>query len=173
MMSILDLASKRVSVRSYDTAHVVEKNVLDEVIEVARLAPSACNKQPWRLVVVKSKGKLTELSAAYDRDWFKTAPVVLAVVVDHTESWHRADGKDHADVDASIFVEHLCLAAAEKGLGTCWVCNFNPEVANKVLGIDGVEKELVALVPIGYPSDNSVFSKPKVRKDMSEIVSEI
>ena len=54
-MSILDLASKRVSVRSYDTAHVVEKNVLDEVIEVARLAPSACNKQPWRLVVVKSK----------------------------------------------------------------------------------------------------------------------
>ena len=94
-------------------------------------------------------------------------------MVDHTESWHRADGKDHADVDASIFVEHLCLAAAEKGLGTCWVCNFNPEVANKVLGIDGVEKELVALVPIGYPSDNSVFSKPKVRKDMSEIVSEI
>ena len=64
MMNLLDLASKRVSVRSYDTAHVVEKNVLDEVIEVARLAPSACNKQPWRLVVVKSKGKLTELSAA-------------------------------------------------------------------------------------------------------------
>ncbi len=172
-MTLLELASKRVSCRAYDTARAIEKSVLDEVFEIARLAPSACNKQPWRLVVVKSKSKLTELAESYDRDWFKTAPMVLAVVVDHTESWHRADGKDHADVDASIFVEHLCLAAAEKGLGTCWVCNFKPEVANKVLGIDGVEKELVALVPIGYPADNSVFSKPKTRKEISEIVSEI
>lgn len=172
-MTLLELASKRVSCRSYDTARVIEKSVLDEVFEIARLAPSACNKQPWRLVVVKSKNKLTELAESYDRDWFKTAPMVLAVVVDHTESWHRADGKDHADVDASIFVEHLCLAAAEKGLGTCWVCNFKPEVANKVLGIDGVEKELVALVPIGYPADNSVFTKAKMRKEMSELVSEI
>ncbi len=172
-MNLLDLAAKRVSCRAYDTARAIEKNVLDEVFEIARLAPSACNKQPWRLVVVKSKSKLTELSESYDRDWFKTAPMVLAVVVDHSESWHRADGKDHADVDASIFVEHLCLAAAEKGLGTCWVCNFKPEVANKVLGIDGVEKELVALVPIGYPADNSVFSKEKIRKEISEIISEI
>lgn len=172
-MNLLELASKRVSCRAYDTTRTIEKSVLDEVFEVARLAPSACNKQPWRLIVVKSKSKLTELSSSYDRDWFKTAPIVLAVVVDHSESWHRADGKDHADVDASIFVEHLCLAAAEKGLGTCWVCNFNPEVANKVLGIDGVGKELVALVPIGFPVDNAVFSKAKVRKEISEIVSEI
>lgn len=172
-MSLLELAKKRVSCRAYDTAREIEKSVLDEVFEIARLAPSACNKQPWRLVVVKSRSKLTELSAGYDRDWFKTAPMVLAVVADHSESWHRADGKDHADVDAAIFVEHLCLAAAEKGLGTCWVCNFNPEVANRVLGIDGVGKELVALVPIGYPADNSVFTKAKARKEISEFVSEI
>lgn len=172
-MTLLELAAKRVSCRAYDTGRKVEPDVLNEVFEIARLAPSAVNKQPWRLVVVKSTEKLSELSAAYDRDWFKTAPMVLAVVADHTESWHRADGKDHADVDAAIFVEHLCLAAAEKGLGTCWVCNFLPDVANKVLAIDGVEKELVALVPIGYPADNAVFTKAKTRKNISEIVSEI
>ncbi len=172
-MTLLELAAKRVSCRAYDTDRKVEQNVLDEVLEIARLAPSAVNKQPWRLVVVKSKEKLAEMSDAYNRDWFKTAPMVLAVVADHTESWHRADGKDHADIDAAIFIEHLCLAAAEKGLGTCWVCNFLPDVANKVLGIDGVEKELVALVPIGYPADNSVFTKEKSRKSISEFVSEI
>lgn len=172
-MTLLELASKRVSCRAYDTTREIDKSVLDEVIEIARLAPSACNKQPWRLIVVKSKSKLTELGESYDRDWFQTAPMVLAVVADHTESWHRADGKDHADVDASIFVEHICLAAAEKGLGTCWVCNFKPEIANKVLGIDGVEKELIALVPIGYPADSTVFTKAKVRKETSDFVSVI
>lgn len=90
---------------------------------------------------------------------------------DHNVAWHReSDGKDHSDVDVSIAVEHLCLAAEEQGLGTCWVCNFDTILCRKLFYLPEFI-EPIALIPIGYPSDSQ--SKPKVRKEIKDIFQEI
>lgn len=171
-MELFDSIKLRTSVRSYDKSKAVTKDVLDYVLKCAQLAPSACNKQPWRIFVIQSDEMLAKIQKSYDRDWIKTAPVVLVVTAIHSEAWHRSsyDNKDHSDVDASIMIEHICLAATDRGLGTCWVCNFDPQIASKALPLQDNE-EIVALVPMGYPTDNLVFEKTKIRKELSEFVS--
>lgn len=87
---------------------------------------------------------------------------------DHEVSWHRkADGKDHADIDVAIAVEHLCLAAAEQGLGTCWVCNFDVDRCREVMHLPA-NLEPVVLIPLGYPADETVPEKK--RKTLPEIL---
>ena len=99
-------------------------------------APSAVNFQPWRFRIVTDEAVLKALYSCYKREWLATAPCIIVACVDHNESWHRrADNKDHADIDIAIAVEHLCLAAAEQGLGTCWVCNFDAPQCSEVLGL--------------------------------------
>lgn len=85
----------------------------------------------------------------------------------HDESWHRrADNKDHADIDIAIAVEHLCLAATEQGLGTCWVCNFDAAQCREVLGLSG-NLEPAVLIPVGYAEDEPAEKK---RKPLNEIL---
>ena len=84
----------------------------------------------------------------------------------HDEEWVRGDGKHHGDIDVAIAVEHLCLAAAEQGLGTCWVCNFDVERCKRVLSLAANEEPTV-LIPIGYPADKP---KEKLRKDIKLVV---
>ncbi len=170
-MELYDSIRLRTSVRSYDKTKAVSKDVLGYVLKCAQLAPSACNKQPWRILVVQSEEMLAKIQKSYDRDWIKTAPVILAVTAIHSEAWHRSsyDNKDHSDVDASIMIEHICLSATDKGLGTCWVCNFDPKVVSEVLPLQQNE-EVIALIPMGYPSDSSVFEKQKIRKELTEFV---
>ena len=134
---------------------------LTEVLEAARLAPTAVNKQPFRLVCVTDKNVLEKLYASYKRDWIRTAQSIIVVIADHSQSWHRGlDGKDHADIDAAIATDHLILRATELGLGTCWVCNFDAEMVRRDLNLAEAE-EAVVLVPIGYAND---AAKEKVRK---------
>ena len=87
----------------------------------------------------------------------------------HDEAWHRSfDGKDHTDVDVSIAVEHLCLGAASLGLGTCWVCNFDPAIVREGLNLpDNVEP--IAIIPMGYPDSDGTVPEKK-RKPLDEIV---
>lgn len=98
------------------------------------------------------------------------APACFIAYCDHGQEWVRkSDGKPHGDIDVAIAVEHLCLAAAEQGLGTCWVCNFDVEKCRQYFpGDDGCEP--VALIPIGCP-DGEVAEKK--RKPMSDILSGI
>ena len=87
--------------------------------------------------------------------------------VDHNESWHRrVDNKDHADIDIAIAVEHLCLAATEQGLGTCWVCNFDASQCSEILELPG-NLEPAVLIPIGYAEDEVTEKK---RKSLNEIL---
>ena len=95
--------------------------------------------------------------------WFATAPVCIIASVLHDEEWVRADGKYHGDID--IAMEHLCLAAAEQGLATCWVCNFDAELCKSLFGL-GENEEASVLIPLGYPADEP---KDKKRKSMEEI----
>ena len=114
--------------------------------------------------------KMAELHEAYDRDWFRTAPLCIVACGNHRESWHRqADNKDACDIDVAIAVTHLTLAATEQGLGTCWICNFDTKKCASVLGLPS-EVEPVALIPVGYA--DAPFAEKK-RKDLKEIMTEI
>lgn len=131
-MSFLELARKRCSIRKYAPKNV-EQEKIDYILEAARLAPSAVNYQPWYFVWVQSAEGKAKLQECYPREWFKQAPYYLIVCGDHQQSWKRGDHKDHMDIDTAIATEHICLAAAEQGLGTCWVCNFDTELSVNIL----------------------------------------
>ena len=165
-MNLLDLVKARYSVRSY-TDQTIEKEKLDYIMECVRLAPSAVNFQPWKFYIIESAEAKSKLCQCYTREWFASAPLSIMAYADHTQSWKRRhEGKDHADVDISIAVEHLCLAATEQGLGTCWVCAFDATLCTSLFSLpDHIEP--IALIPIGYPADEA---KEKSRKSMKEIV---
>lgn len=164
----MDIVTSRYSCRSYSD-RVVEHENLVRLMDAARLAPSACNRQPWRFVVVTGGEKHAALRDCYRKDGFRVAPVCIACVGIHGESWKRpADGKDHADIDVAIAVEHICLEAEALGLATCWVCSFDVETAAEIIGLREGE-ELVALLPVGYAAPG-VTPPAKVRKPLDEIV---
>ena len=164
-MEFSELIEKRYSVRAYKS-DPVEDEVLNQVLEAARLAPTAANRQPFQLVVIPTAGREAELRRIYPRDWFVQAPLVICACGIPAQGWTRMDGKNYTDVDVAIVMDHLILAAANLGLGTCWIAAFDPMAAREVLGLpDGVEP--IALTPLGYPADQP---KPKERKALSELV---
>lgn len=170
-MKFSEILHARHSIRCY-TSQEVEAGKLDIILESARLAPSACNRQPWLFLVVKDTKNREKLQACYDRDWFKSAPVYIIACADHQQSWKRpSDGKDHADIDLAIAVEHICLAATEQGLGTCWVCNFKVDLCKDSFQLPE-HIEPVAIIPVGYlDPECSVQDTP--RKSRAEIVKEL
>ena len=166
-MSFLELAQKRYSVRRYKDQPVEQDKIL-QVLEAARTAPSAVNYQPWHFIVAVEAEVKDKISEAYPRDWFRQAPVIIVACGDHDQSWKRNDGKDHCDVDVAIAVDHLTLAAADLGLGTCWVCAFNAEKVHSALELPD-NLEVIALIPIGYPKED--IPSEKKRKSLDELVS--
>jgi len=136
-------------------------------MECVRLAPSAVNRQPWHFYIVQSDEARQKLQRCYDREWFSTAPVYVIATILHPEEWVRADGKHHGDIDIAIAVEHLCLAATEQGLGTCWVCNFDASLCHELFNLP-TDEEAAVLIPVGYPADPY---REKKRKEMKDIVS--
>lgn len=168
-MNLLELVRRRSSVRKYAPTPV-EADKLDYMLEAARLAPSAVNYQPWYFLLVTEEEGRARLHACYPRDWFRTAPCYLVVCGDHTQSWKRGDGKDHLDIDTAIAAQHICLAATELGLGTCWVCNFDVPSLKQSFGLpESVEP--VAIIPFGYPDTTpEKTDSPQKRKPMEAIV---
>lgn len=121
--------------------------------------------------LVKSPELLAKLHVAYLRDWFATAPAVFVLCKDEVLQWVRpGDSHPHGDIDLAIATEHLCLAAAEQGLGTCWVCNFDIPLCREALGL-GETLTPVAMVPVGYPSADFTDTGRR-RKRMEEILTE-
>ena len=164
-MNFLELVESRYSCRAYQQ-HGVEKEKVDYVMGCVRLAPSAVNKQPWQFRIVTDEDEKAKLQQCYNRDWFKTAPMYVIASVLHDEEWVRADGKPHGNIDIAIAVEHLCLAATEQGLATCWVCNFDAVLCKELFGLPASEEPAV-IIPLGYAADSL---RPKNRKAMEEIV---
>jgi len=164
-MEFSELIKKRYSVRAYKS-DPVEDEVLHQVLEAARLAPTAGNRQPFQLIVIHTTGREEELKRIYNRDWFVKAPLVICACGIPAQGWTRSDGKNYTDVDVAIVMDHLILAAASLGLGTCWIAAFDPTAAREVLGLpDGVEP--IVFTPLGYPADQP---RPKKRKALSELV---
>ena len=165
LMNFLELVKNRYSCRAYQSLDV-EKEKLDYILECVRFAPSAVNKQPWRFHIVNGEDEKAKLQQCYNRDWFKTAPLYIVASILHDEEWVRADGKHHGDIDIAIAVEHLCLAATEQGLATCWVCNFDSVMCKELFALPENEEPAV-IIPLGYAADEA---KPKNRKGIVDIV---
>lgn len=164
-MTFLELTKKRYSCRNYQD-RPVERELLDYIFECVRLAPSAVNRQPWKFRLVEDRSQREKLQQCYQREWFNTAPVYVIASVLHEQEWVRSDGKHHGDIDIAIAVEHLCLAATEQGLGSCWVCNFDAALCSELFSLP-VNEEPAVLIPIGYPA---VEPTEKKRKELDEIL---
>jgi len=167
-MSFIDIAKTRYSVREYKDLPVEKEKIL-KVLEAGRIAPSAVNYQPWHFIVVTEESAKSKVAEAYTRDWIKKAPVILVACGDHSKSWKRKDGKDHCDIDVAIALDHMTLAAADLGLGTCWVCAFDAKKCHEALNLPE-NLEVIALMPMGYPASESRTQEMK-RKNLDEIVS--
>lgn len=165
-MDFKNLMVARYSCRAY-TAQPVEEEKLALILEAARMAPTAANRQPFRVMVIHTAGREAELRRIYNKDWFVQAPIVLAVCGVPEEAWkRRMDNWSALDVDAAIVMDHMILMATELGLGTCWIAAFDPQAAREVLGLPS---EIVPLLftPLGYPAD---APRAKVREPLSELV---
>jgi nitroreductase len=164
-MKFSELISQRYSVRAYRT-DAVEEEKLQQVLEAARLAPTAANRQPFQFLVIQTSGREAELLRIYARDWFVQAPLVICACAVMEKAWVRVDSKPYADVDVAIAMDHLILAATELGLGTCWIAAFDPAAARQVLGLpEGVEP--IVFTPLGYPADHP---RQKTRQPLSSLV---
>lgn len=162
-MTVIEAIRTRRSVRAYKPDPIPEE-VLMQVLDAARLAPSAGNRQPWVFYVVRSPEVKEKLRAAYGAEWLHAAPVVIVACGLRESSWTRADGKNYCDVDVTIAMDHLILAAWELGLGTCWIGAFDAAKLKEALALpEGVDP--VAMTPLGYPAEEPA-AKP--RKPMEE-----
>ena len=178
-IGILELSKKRRSIRRYKS-DPVPTNVLNYIMEAARFAPSWQNKQCWKYILVIDpalKKQITERSTpqppptdgrpARPRDWMSNAPVIIVGCADPKMSGSK-DGKEYYMLDMGISMEHIMLAAAEQGLGTCWVGGgFDEPIVKAALGIpEGIR--VVALTPLGYADE---MTAPRTRKMSSELLS--
>lgn len=147
-MNFIDLAKMRYSVRKYEEK-AVEAEKLNKILEVGRVAPTGANYQPQRLIVIQQKDSLEKLKAGAN---VYGAPLAIIVCSDHNETWKRPfDGKDIADIDASIVTDHMMLQATELGLGTIWVCYFDAKKVKESFNIpDNLEP--INILGIGYSS---------------------
>ena len=164
-MNMLDTIKNRYSVRDY-RPDKVEESLLEQVLDAARLAPTAANRQPFTIIVVGTDGREEELRRIYDREWFVKAPVILCACGAASQGWSRMDGKSYVDVDVAIAMDHLILAATSLGLGTCWIAAFDAAAAREVLNLpDGIEP--IVFTPIGYAADRP---RAKQRKPLADLV---
>ncbi len=162
-MEFMDVVKNRRSVRKYK-ADKVQKADIEYVLEAARLAPSWKNQQCWRYIVVTDAEMRKKISM---RDWAANAPVVIVACADPTKAGDR-DGKPYYMLDLGISMEHLVLAAADRGLGTCWLgALFEEKTVRDALGVPETHR-IVALTPLGYPDESP---PAKERKPLSEIAT--
>ena len=148
-MDFLSLAKKRYACRKYAPAKV-EQEKLDIILEAGRVAPTGANRQPQRLIVVRSQEGMERL-ARCTRDF--GAPCAVIVCADTGEAWTRKyDGKAIGDIDASIVTDHMMLAAASLGLDTLWICMFKPEAVREEFRLpEHVEPVNILLIGYGIP----------------------
>jgi len=164
-MELKEAITKRQSIRDYEDEPVPEEK-LTRVLEAARLAPSAGNRQPRKFVVVKDSKRRKELArAANGQTFIGQAPVVIAAVATNPESI-MSSGIPSYPVDIAIAVDHMTLAAVDEGLGTCWIGAFSQQKVKETLNIPD-KYRVVALLPLGFPTAETTI---KLRKSLDEIV---
>ena len=168
-MNFLELVAGRCSIRSFQHDRKIPEDVLHRILEAGRLAPSAKNLQPWTFKVVTSPGLLEKIYASYPREWIRSAPCILVVTGDRSEAWvRRHDGYNSLETDLAIAMDHLILAAAYEGVGSCWIGAFDPAILREALHLEP-EEEIFAFTPLGYAAPDAEPTA-KRRKPFHEVV---
>lgn len=181
-MNFSELVQKRYSCRKFKETPIEREKII-KCIESAKLAPSACNSQPWRFIVIdepelKNKIAKSATSGIYGiiNKFLPTAPCIIVVLADREKFIAQAGAyvmkTDYYLIDIGIACEHLVLQATELGLGTCYIGYFNEKEIRKILKIPKKYK-IVLLIAIGYPDEKEKEKKlknPKPRKKIEEIL---
>ena len=172
-MNVLDAIRVRRSVRSYATKPI-PPDVMERMRQALRLAPSACNIQPWRFILVTDASLRREVAqAAKGQMWMADAPVIVVGCGLPEDAYKRMGGHGNSvEVDVAIALDHLTLAAVAEGLGTCWIGAFDE---GKVKGLLGIPEQVkvVAMTPLGYPSSPDLIHPMEEgrRKGEAEVFS--
>jgi len=177
---LLNLMSHRYSCRAYDKRDVPDE-LIQNCLEAARLAPSACNKQPWRFAIVK-KPELREkiylkcLLPGISMDWLRDAPVFAILCAEKNFLTHKAapfiSGIPYHYIDCGIAGEHFVLAATAQGLGTCWIGWFKEKALKKLLNIPSTIT-VISIISLGFPSTTDSNVRRTERKSIKEILLNI
>ncbi len=166
-MNVLDAIRTRRSVRSYAPEKPIPPEVMQRMLQALRLAPSACNIQPWHFILAASDSLRQELAqAANGQTWMAEAPVTIVGCGFPDQAYKRMGGYGNSvDVDLAIALDHLTLAAVAEGLGTCWIGAFDEAKVKALLGVPQQVK-VVAMTPLGYPSSPELNhpAAPEARK---------
>jgi nitroreductase len=164
-MDFKTLAAERYSVRKFKS-QVVEAEKIDLILETARLAPTAGNRQPQRIAVIRDAEGLARIDACTSCRF--GAPVVFIICYDRSCCWVRPfDGENSGQVDASIITTHMMLQAQDLGLGTTWVMHFDPV---KTVEAFALSEQLipVAMLILGYPADDAAPSPKHMQRQELE-----
>ena len=170
----IKLIAKRKSCRNYSSKKV-STEVIDNCLEAARHAPSACNKQPWKFVIVRKAVTIEKiytkaLLPCLPMPWIQNAPVIIAICAESDFITHKLapfiSNIDYKLVDIGIAGEHIVLAAEIQGLGSCWIGWFKEKKVKKILGIPRKIK-VISLMTLGYPKEENTEIREK--KSIEEI----
>lgn len=166
-MNVSEAVRIRRSLRKYSEKNVEEEKLM-RVLEAARLAPSASNRQEWRFIVVKDRETRKKLAkAAKGQKFLEAAPIVIVCCAE-TDEHVMTCGQMCYPIDVAIAIDHITLQAVEEGLGTCWIGAFYAEQVREILGIPE-DIKIVELLTMGYPAED-LIEKPKNRMSINEIV---
>lgn len=168
-MDFLKLAAERYSVRKFSDKPI-ERETLNQILKAGYLAPTACNNQPQRILVIQSEEAVAKMRKCTECHF--NTPAALLVCYDKNVCYKRCyDGKPSGEVDASIVTTHMMLAATSLGVGTTWVMHFIPDAVREAFAIPN-HIEPVALLLMGYPaSDAKPYPKHAQFRPMEELVS--
>jgi nitroreductase len=163
-LEVFEAIKRRRSIRKYEET-AVDNEKVSKVLEAARLAPSAMNRQAYAFVVTREKETIKKLSSACKQQW--VAPVMIVVCAFPKKAWIRDDGEEYWKADAAIAMNNISLQACTDGLGTCWIAAFNEDRIKRILRITP-EAKVLAMTPLGYPAENrGIVTK---RKTIDELV---
>ncbi len=166
-MHVKEAILRRRSVRSY-REEGIPRDLLEEIMDSVRMAPSANNRQDWQFVLAERPEVKERLArAAGGQDFLKDAAVVVAGVALQPET--MSCEVNAGTVDLAIALDHLTLRAAEEGLGTCWIGAFDQEEAKEIISAPE-ESKIIALMPLGYPTYD-LTKESKRRKELEEIIT--
>ena len=169
-MEFTELIRVRESVRNYDPELPVPGEVISKILEAGRLAPSACNYQPWKFLVISSPEMLKKVRNCYKREWLSNAPHILIIIGFKDKAWIRSyDGYNSLETDIAIAMTHIILASTNEGVGTCWIAAYDPALLREALALD--ENQVVySITPLGYPKAGYEKSVIKNRKPLEKVV---
>lgn len=177
MRTFLELTQSRQSDRDFDTSKDIEQDKLERILEAGRLAPSACNAQPWKFIVVKDSVKRMKIADACSskalgmNHFSKKAPIQLVLVEEAANFTSKFGGFvkqiHYPHLDLGIVASHICLAAEDEGIGSCMLGWLNEKKIREILEIPSGKKVLLVIL-LGYSTQPKRIKK---RKSWNEIVS--